>query len=129
MTTPYLDAIELPEKTTIWTDEYDWTQTPQSVRETLSGGLVVEYIGGPLDGQPITLDLGWIDKLTLDAIILKRDAVPQTVMTLILPDGREKTVIWRHHEGAPVQVAPVLETNTYDTGSRFQVTLRLMEIS
>ena len=129
MTTPYLDAIELPEKTTLWTDEYEWTQTPQSARETLSGGLVIEYIGGPLDGQPITLDLGWIDKLTLDAIILKRDAVTQAVMTLILPDGREKSVLWRHHEGPPVSVVPIWDTNTYDTASRFQVTLNLMEVS
>ena len=129
MTTPYLDTVELQEQTTVWLDEYDWTQTPQVVRETLSGGLVVEYIGGPLDGQPITLQLGWIDKDTLDALILLRDAVPQTDMTLILPDGRSKTVLWRHHQGPPISVAPVFDSNSYIAADQFDVTLNLMEIS
>ncbi len=119
-----LNAIELPDDT-IWKDEFDWTGIAQSVETDITGGLVVEHTAG-LSGRPVTLHLGWIDRSRLEALEILRDNSDQLVMELTLSDGRMLSVLFRHYEGTPIEVSPVIERPEYVCTDQFDIVLRLV---
>jgi hypothetical protein len=126
-----LAGIPLPDET-FWTDEFDWTAIGQSVETDITGGLVIEYASGR-SGRPVTLRAEWITRAVLSDIEALRDAAVQKVMTLTLPDTRTLDVLFRHHEGLPVQVDPVVERPEYvsagpDSPDYFNVVIKLMEV-
>lgn len=123
-----LDSVSLDDSQVLWTDEFTGSPVAQSAEVDINGGLVVEYVGANKDGRAVTLDIGWITKATLDALVAMRDAETQSLMTLTLPDGRTMDVLWRHHDAEPIEVEPVQEFVEYADGDYFQVTLNLMQV-
>ena len=123
-----LDAISLDDSQVVWLDEFSWSPVGQSAETDIHGGLVVEYLSPNKDGRPVTLDIGWVTKATLDALAVKRDAETQGLMTLVLPDGRAMDVLWRHHDAEPIEAEPVQTFSEYMEGDFFQVTLNLMQV-
>jgi hypothetical protein len=121
-------GIELDDSQVVWLDEFSWSPVGQSAEADIQGGLVVEYLSPNRDGRPVTLDLGWITKATLDALIAKRDADPQELMSLVLPDARSMDVLWRHHDADPIEAEPVKQYTEYVAGDLFQTTLNLMQV-
>jgi len=123
-----LDAVSFDDSQVVWLDEFSWTPVGQSAEVDVHGGLVVEYLSPNKDGRPVTLDIGWITKATLDALAAKRDAETQALMPLVLPDGRSMDVLWRHHDAEPIEAEPVQQFAEYQAGDYFQVTLNLMQV-
>jgi len=123
-----LETISLDDNQTIWTDEFNWSPVGQSEETDIHGGLVVEWISPNADGRPVTLDLGWITKTTLDAIVALRDAETQSIMALTLPDAREIDVLFRHADGNPVSVTAVVDRPEYASEDLFAVVLNLMQV-
>ena len=126
-----LAGIQLPDET-FWTDEFDWTPIGQSVELDITGGLVIEYASGR-SGRPVTIRSEWITRSVLSDIESLRDAAVQNVLTLTLPDSRIIDVLFRHHEGPPIQVEPVVERPEYvaaspDNPDYFNVTIKLIEV-
>ncbi len=91
-----------------WTDEYDWSAVAQAAPErTLSGAQVIQQ-GVKRSGRPITLAGDWV-WLELGVIRTLRDwtDVPELMMTLTHYDGREFNVMFRLHDKAFNNIAPV----------------------
>ena len=122
-----LDGITLDDDQVLWADEHNYTPVPQSVEHDINGGLVVEYVGSNKDGRPVTLYVGWITKATLDQLVTKRDADPQSLMPLTLPDGRSFDVIW-NHEDLPIQAEPVQQYTVAVDTDYFDTTLNLLQV-
>lgn len=116
-------------KQVVWVDEWDWTPVSQSVRLTLDGTLVIETLSGLADGRPITLEVKKLTKSVIDSLILLRDRTPpQTSMTLTLPNTETHTVYFRHHEGVPLVVEPIMKRPDYSTGyDFFNCTIKLFK--
>jgi hypothetical protein len=123
-----LDGITLDDSQVIWLDEFNWSPVGQSAETDIQGGLVVEYLSPNQDGRPVTVDIGWVTKSTLDALIAKRDAETQALMPLVLPDARSMDVLWRHHDADPIEAEPVQQFVEYMAGDYFHVTLNLMQV-
>jgi hypothetical protein len=126
----YLNGADLGQDA-YWQDEWDWQPVMQTVRKALDGTLVVEQISPAADGRPITMFCSWVPKTTVNALVALRDRTVQSTMTLTLCDAREFVVIFRHHEGPPLTVKPVLERPDYInqvSPDFYDVTIRLMEI-
>lgn len=123
-----LDAVSFDDSQVVWLDEFSWSPVGQSAEVDVHGGLVVEYLSPNKDGRPVTLDIGWVTKKTLDALATKRDAETQALMPLVLPDGRSMDVLWRHHDAEPIEAEPVQQFAEYMEGDYFQVTLNLMRV-
>lgn len=124
-----LDSIILPDDLT-WIDEISWTSVMQAVEYSATGALLIQE-SSKLSGRPITLtgtqNMGWITRETVDALVVKRDTVGLE-MTLTI-GGSTKNVMFRQGE-SPVDVAPVLEGNFFDSEDWYQVnSIKLMEVS
>lgn len=126
--TPYLNAISLPEVTTLWLNEHENTRTGQSIEVDINGTPVIEYISAPKGFQPMRVALGWITKTALDAMEALRDAATQTEMTLMLPDARRFSVVWDHAGGKPIEAEPVQELNGYNDADYFDCVINLIAI-
>jgi len=126
-----LDSVILGEDV-YWKDEWDWTPVPQSVRRALDGTLVIERLFQYTSGRPVTLFCSWVSYDTVKEVETLRDSETQNPMLLTLADGRTMHVLFRHHEGNPISVVPVLERPDYINQKNpdyYDLTIRLFEIS
>lgn len=124
-----LDSIILPDDLT-WIDEIQWTPVMQAVEYSATGALLIQE-STKLSGRQITLtgaqNMGWITRAMVDALVVKRDTVGLE-MTLTI-GGSTKNVMFRQGEN-PVDVAPVLDGNFFDSEDWYQVnSIKLMEVS
>ena len=128
MATPSINGIDLPEKTTVWMNEFDGSLIAQSVEADINGTPVIEYISAPKGYQNMVLSCGWIQKSVLDLLKASRDAGTQAEMTLVLPDGREFSVVWNHVDGSPIEAQPVQELTEYEATDYFGTVLNVIRI-
>jgi len=129
-TSAYLNAIDLGIDAS-WIDEWNWTPYAQTVRKALDGSLVIERISPAADGRPITMFCSWVSKAIVDAVVALRDSMVQDCMTITVADGREFNVLFRHHDGPPVIVTPVLERPDYinvPDPDYYDMTINLIEV-
>ena len=119
-----LAGINLPEA--IWEDEFAYTPIDQNIRYTLGGKPVFETAVRN-GGRPITLRCQWISLADLRQLESLRDQ-PNTVMDLVLSDGRSFGVAFRHSDNPPLDVAPIVERPSYDDGDHFNVTIKLIQV-
>lgn len=119
-------GVELADSTTVWTDEFDWTPVSQTVEVDLTGGLVVEY-DHTENGRPVTLSVGWVDRVTLAALESLRDADMQGLLSVELPGGRIIDAILNHDDG-PLTVTPVVDRPEYQNDDRFDVIIHLLQV-
>lgn len=124
-----------------WTDEFTWSPIQQSVATTLSGALVIQE-SKQLRGKPITLqgkeDMGWIQRLTGDQLILMRDTsglvmdlqyVHYDVNTLLYGVILfQYYVMFRHYEPPPLELESVLRFDNFETTAWYKVrNIKFME--
>ncbi|MEF0783260.1 hypothetical protein PX156_12995, partial [Pseudomonas aeruginosa] len=89
-----LDAVELGDQFE-WVDEFTWDAVAQEQERSLTGALLVQE-GTKLHGRPITLRSGggvWTPLWVVRQLEVLRDQRLR-VMPLVLPDGREFSVIF-----------------------------------
>ena len=110
----------------IWEDEFAYTAADQNVRHTLGGKPIIETAMRN-SGRPITLRCQWVSLADLRQLELLRDQ-SNTVMDLVLSDGRSYAVGFRHSDNPPLDVAPVVERPAYDDGDYFDVTVKLIQV-
>lgn len=116
-----------------WSDEHRWQTVSQSVERSLTGALVID-LGVRIGGRPITLeaatnDSAWMSRATL-AQLQAWEADPDLVLTLNLR-GEAYSVIFRRHEGVPIEAEPVTfvaDPLPGQFGDWYLTTLRLMVI-
>lgn len=122
------EALTLPQDMQ-WTDEFDWTAVAQTAPVyALSGSLLVQQ-GVKLAGRPITLAGSWVwhPRATLAKLRDWADS-PNLKMTLTHYDGRTFTVIFRSHDKALGNVAPIRYATPEDGSARYEFTLQLMTV-
>ena len=119
-----LAGINLPEA--IWEDEFAYSPVDQNVRYTLGGKPVIETAVRN-SGRPITLRCQWISLADLRQLESLRDQ-PNSVMDLVLADGRSFAVAFRHSDNPPLDVAPIVERPVYDDSDHFDVTIKLIQV-
>ena len=78
-------------------------------------------------GRPITLRCQWVSLADLRQLELLRDQ-PNTVIDLLLSDGRSFAVGFRHSDNPPLDVAPIVERPAYDGGDYFNTTIKLIQV-
>lgn len=113
----------------VWDDEFDWTPLAQSKPVyTLTGAMDIQQ-GTKLAGRPITLkgDDVWIsrgDLLTLQDWA----SVPELILQLIHPDGRQFNVIFDNP--AILNVKQVLITQPFDNSNQdwYQANLMFLTV-
>ncbi|HCA6600448.1 TPA: hypothetical protein MX174_006696, partial [Pseudomonas aeruginosa] len=101
-----LDAVELGDQFE-WVDEFTWDAVAQEQERSLTGALLVQE-GTKLHGRPITLRSGggvWTPLWVVRQLEVLRDQRLR-VMPLVLPDGREFSVIFNRADGAPLEAEP-----------------------
>lgn len=116
-----------------WADEFTWFAVEQSVVRSLTGALLVD-LGTRVGGRPITLapaddSSAWMPRATL-AQLQAWEADPSLTMTLSLR-GVNRPVIFRRHDGAPIDARPVhfvADPLPGEIGDWYLVTLRFLEI-
>lgn len=116
-----------------WSDEFAWHAIEQSVERSITGALLVD-LGERQGGRPITLEppddnAAWMPRATL-AQLQAWEANPAMILTLSLR-GQAMQVIFRRHDGEPVEAKPV--TFVADPlpgafGDWYLTTLRLLEV-
>lgn len=113
-----------------WSDENDWHPVEQTAQRTITGALVVsaiERVGGrPITLQPIDESSAWMPRATVEQL-RNWAAVAGQEMTLTLR-GVARDVIFRHHDGAGLEAAPVVHYDDPEATDWYRVTLRLMEV-
>ena len=122
-----ISSISLPDSLE-WTDEYDWSDVQQDIKQTIGGGLVISE-SSVLVGRPITLvggDQVWVDKSLLDSLMAKVNVADKT-FTLTLADARTFTVKFERSSN-PIDAKPVWRKNVQDSDSKYTLALRLMEV-
>lgn len=116
-----------------WSDEFTWNAVEQAVDRSVTGALIV-YTGTRVGGRPITLQpaddtSAWMTRATL-AQLQAWEANAALTLTLSLY-GIDRPVVFRRHDGAPLEARPVqFVANPLPGGfgDWYLVTLRLMEI-
>lgn len=108
-----------------WRDEYQWAPVAAATERTLSGALVVEE-AALTKGRPITLAGAWLPRTTVDAL-RALEAQVATPLSLVLPDARTFSVLWRRDDGPAVEAQPLFAEAAPGAGALYEVTLRLME--
>jgi hypothetical protein len=126
-----LDNIELPSNL-YWIDETEWVPVEQPEPERgLDGSLLVEP-ATMIGGRPITL-IGsedypaWISYQT-GLYLLAMASVAGSTHTLTLNDGREFSVMFRYHDGKPVDISPIVVSMPILPDDDCWIALRLMEV-
>jgi hypothetical protein len=113
-----------------WSDENNWAPVEQTAQRTLTGALIVSaaarIAGRPITLEPIDDDSAWMPRATVDQLRAWA-AVPGREMSLSLR-GVNYAVIFRHHDGAGIEAAPVVFFNDVRSADLYRVTLRFMEI-
>ena len=110
----------------IWEDEFAYTPVDQNVRYTLGGKPIIETAVRN-SGRPITLRCQWVSLAGLRQLELLRDQ-PNTVMDLVMPDGRSFVVAFRHSDNPPLDVAPIVERPSYNNYDYFNATIKLIMV-
>lgn len=93
-----------------WADEFDWSPIEQAVEYSLTGALIVDH-GEKLAGRPITLqapgdNAAWMLRAVLSQLQAWEADPALASMTLNLR-GTIYNVIFRRHDGAPIEAHPV----------------------
>ena len=131
-----LDSIDLGERYDLagdqleWVDEFDWDAVAQEQERSLAGTLIVQE-GVKLYGRPITLasnGAAWFELSQVRELEILRDQ-PGRVMPLVLPDGREFSVIFNRINGAPIEAKPVERQVNPGPGALYELTLRLLTVA
>lgn len=116
-----------------WSDEFTWFATEQTVERSVTGALIID-VGTRIGGRPITLEpsddnAAWMPRATL-AQLQAWEANPALTLSLSLR-GVTYAVVFRRHDGAPIEARPVqfvADPLPGQFGDWYLVTLRLMEI-
>jgi len=131
-----LDGIELSDDLQ-WVDELLPWSILQSERATLAGTQVIER-GELQSGRPITLQSqadgskygGVATRAVVRQLLDLHAAASPTPMVLVVPDEvtgtRTFNVHWRHADGAPIEVEPLVHRVPPDPADLYTLTLRLM---
>jgi hypothetical protein len=114
----------------LWADELSWHPVEQSVERSLTGALIVD-VNTKVGGRPITLQpedesSGWMQRSTVETL-RNWAAVAGKTLTLTLR-GTARTVMFRHHEGAALDAAPIQHFSDVDADDWYRCTLRFMEV-
>lgn len=121
MPSPSLGSIALPADP-VWTDEFDWTPVSQTEDYGITGGLLIQQ-SIKLAGRPITLDVHWLPRAELLALIAIADAA-DTDYTLVIPQGTY-TVMFRR---PPYTVTPHRPVSDPADTEWYDVILNLMTV-
>lgn len=115
-----IGTITIPDGT-IWLDRDAWSAVRRHAARTIDGGLSRQrqVITG---GRPITLDLGWVPRSTLQDLEDLRDTAGS--FTVILPGG--ETMTCRFAPGEPLSVSPVVQRPEYADDDMFGVIVNLV---
>lgn len=113
-----------------WSDENNWAPVEQTAQRTITGALIISA-ATRIAGRPITLEpaddaSGWMSRAVIDQL-RNWAAVAGQQMTLTLR-GTDRTVIFRHHDGAGLEAHPVVHYSDVVSADWYLATLRLMEI-
>jgi len=123
-----LDSLTLPPGL-VWVDEFEPATVAQSVRRTLSGGMVV-YHAALQAGRPITLkseaDSGWAPLSTVQDLAALA-SVPGASYTLMLREV-SYLVMFAHHTPPALTATPVFNIANPDSAHPHLITLRLITI-
>lgn len=117
-----------------WSDEFTWFETEQHVERGLTGALIIDQ-GARLEGRPITLEppedaAAWMVRATLAQIQAWEADPAVTTMTLSLR-GVSYDVLFRRHDGPPIEARPVIfvaDPLPGGFGDWYLATLRFMVI-
>ncbi|WP_371369953.1 hypothetical protein ACA097_09520 [Pseudomonas sp. QL9] len=125
-----LDTIELDDQIE-WTDEFAWDPVSQDQERSITGALLVQE-GVKLYGRPITLESGggaWTPLLVVRQLEALREERLK-VMQLVLPDGREFSVMFNRADGqAPLDAKPLWRKVNPDSDWDYEITLRLITVA
>lgn len=124
-----LDSVDLDDQFE-WADEFDWDPVAQVQERSLSGALLVQE-GVKLHGRPVTLQSNggvWTPLSVVRQLEVLRDQ-PGRVMPLVLPDGREFSVIFDRTQGAPITAKQVHRTVNPGPDEPYDVNLRLITVA
>ena len=122
-------VVEL-DKALYWSDENNWAPVEQTAQRTITGALIVSS-ATRIAGRAITLEppddeSAWMSRASVDQL-RNWAAVAGQQMTLTLR-GQDRTVIFRHHDGAGIEARPVVHYDDVVDTDNYLVTVRLMEI-
>lgn len=117
-----------------WSDEFAWFETEQTVERGLTGALIIDQ-GARQEGRPITLEppedgAAWMVRATLAQIQAWEANPAVTTMTLSLRSV-SYDVVFRRHDGPPIEARPVLfvaDPTPGGFGDWYLTTLRFMVI-
>jgi len=115
-----IGTITIPDHT-VWLDRDAWSAVHRHATRSIDGGLLRQR-QAILGGRPVTLDLGWVTRSTLQDLEDLRDATGS--FTLILPGG--ETMTCRFAPGEPLSVAPVVQRPEYADGDMFGAIVSLV---
>jgi hypothetical protein len=120
-----LDQVILPDDT-YWANEIDDAGVAQAVSYSLTGAAIIEE-SQKQDGRQITLNLGTIQRSSLDALAALA-ATPAQSHSLELWDGRTWAVIFRRPD--PFTVTPHADWTQADIqpGDWYDCTLNLLRL-
>lgn len=131
-----LDSIQLDEHYDLagdqleWTDEFDWDAVAQEQERSLAGTLIVQE-GVKNYGRPITLSsngAAWFELSLVRQLEVLRDQ-PGRVMPLVLPDGREFSVIFNRTAGAALEAKPIWRQVNPGPDALYELTIRLITVA
>lgn len=113
-----------------WKEEFSFAPVQQQVDRSITGAVIVQAAatikGAPVTLAPVDDSSAWMPLSTLQAL-LAWAAVPLKTMTLVMTGYPNKTVIFRHQDGAH-EAQPVVFYADPEGTDFFSVTLRFMEI-
>jgi hypothetical protein len=121
-------TVTLPDDL-LWADQYTWQPVEQKTTVTLTGAVVVES-AARTSGRPITLESGadraWVPRTAVDQLAAWA-AVAGATMTLNIRGTGNRTVVFRHEDGA-LQAEQVLYWSQPSADWQYRITLRLLEV-
>ncbi len=113
-----------------WQEEFKFAPVQQQVDRSITGAVIVQASatvkGNPVTLAPIDDSSAWMPLSTVQQV-LAWAAIPLKTMTLAISGYANKTVIFRHQDGAH-EAEPVVFYADPDVTDNFLVTLRFMEI-
>lgn len=113
-----------------WQEEFSFAPVAQQVDRSITGAVIVQA-AATIKGNPVTLappddESAWMSLATLNQLLVWA-AQPLQQLTLTMTGVADKTVIFRHQDGAHEAKPVVFYADPEDTDN-FLVTLRLMEV-
>ncbi len=113
-----------------WNDRNAWQPVEQVAERTITGAVIVQsaakVAGRPITLQPFDDSSAWMTQSTMNQLDAW-SAIPGKEMVLTI-HGQTYDVIFRHHDGVPVEASPIVHYSDVQTGDFYSVTIRLMEI-